>query len=300
MSEPTHPDSVTWAFVGSPDIEGTGACGGVTARSVLQTIWTAFPDLADIDTVQPIDPTGIPVFNAGPAQPANEPAFLGGTDEHILVLMDGGTFAFVFVRGSRCSGQSCLDSQRWYFETDDDCSPRWVGYYQEIQRDGCVDVSGDPLWGLPGARSLRSICGADLSPRDISGEYPVTLLMAFTATLCDGSPVDGVVPATLAITQTADLATASAEVRDSGIPLIDDVSLSGNVEYTSFEATVETPREGSCSITRQYAFQFEGEANDAFGGLFFAILDVTESLGTDCSPTDVVCTDQLSVHFAHR
>lgn len=291
---PVHAGAEAWRFPEAVSTTGSGACAGVSLGEVLDRIRAGFEPVGDIESFRPGGPRGV-VMSAGPGVPASEtPPPPTETSSYVVGLMDENAFGAIFVRGERCRGDICEDHEYWYFETDERCSPAWVGHHRRTERSGgrygsCLDVIGEALWRFPSPLDPRRRCDADWSPQDISGTRQALSLT--------GGPACGnaaVVPVTVAITQSGDLAQATVVLQGTGIPFLDGRAVTGKVERRRFFAEIQEVSADSCPLRRSvtFNFDFEGPSINAIPG-GFGLVDVQEQTVAPCDPMPALCSASL-------
>lgn len=301
QTAPTHPADATWAYPDSLATSGRGPCVGVSLGQVLDQIRERFEVVRDIRDFRPSGPRGVPL-NPGPATPAGAaPAPATASSAFVVGYVDDRSFGATFFRGAGCRGDQCQDRQYWYFETDQQCQPRWVGQHRAIDRAGgrygtCVEVAGAPLWSFPAEPGARQRCDADWSPRDISGTRQAFMLDP--AGTCSASQQKTFVPVDVTIIQGTDLAQATVTLRGTGVPFVDERAFSGRVERLSLGAVIEETTTGACPVRRQFRidFDFEEPSNNGLPG-GFGVVDITETPLAPCATGPASCT--ASMHFIH-
>ena len=297
---PAHGDTVPWGFPAGENVLGNGPCAAVTLASVLGQIRAEVGDVRDIQSFRPSGPRGV-MMDAGQATPAGvTPAPATEKSTYVVGFMDDRSFGAAFFRGDRCRGDRCEDRQYWYFETDEQCRPRWVGQHRAIDRPGgrygtCVDATGSSLWHFPGNPAARQRCDADWSPRDISGTRRA-LSLDPTGT-CSGKR-GTFVPVDVTITQGADRANALVTLHGTGIAFVDGRAFPGKVERQSFAARITETTTGPCPVQRELLINLDFEApglNGLPGG--FGVVDITEAPAGPCDTGPKGCG--ASLHLIH-
>jgi hypothetical protein len=141
-----------------PEASGGGPCSGRDLSSVIDAIREDHPELEDIQ-----------IFY--------DQLFLDNSYIYPYQKPDGG-FAIVFRRGWGDCPSGCSESEYWYFETDEACTPVQVGHYRPTYNDQqpCIEQDGLPMWGRPPTPDPIIVCDSDLSPEDISGSYRFTAI----------------------------------------------------------------------------------------------------------------------------
>jgi hypothetical protein len=292
LEAPQHPDAEPWAFPNSDMAAAPGPCAAFTIQSLAAQIRSRFPAVQSIDTFRMLGPDG-PAMDVGPGTLAGEPpppAVM--TDSYFSGLLDAQSVGIVFYQGVTCRGQSCEDQTYWYFETASDCAPRWVGQYHQVLRGTCLDASGSALWNLPATLDPRQLCNADWSPRPIGGVRAATLLGIGMDT-CGGTAMN-LAPTELAISQSADLQSATVTVSGTGIPALDGRPFVGDVKRERVEIHVTDDLPGPCAATRQFSVtvDFEGSRNFPVAGAFAGI-DVMDTVSAGCTRTDATCVASM-------
>lgn len=126
---PTVPDMPT--KVDDPDATGQGPCASMTAREVLDAIHAAYPEVADIGDFY-------------------DPQYIGDPTLVYPYTSDAG-FSMVLARGDGDCPAGCINWDYYYFQTDESCVPKQVGFYSA--RSGPCNngytVKGTPMWGMP-------------------------------------------------------------------------------------------------------------------------------------------------------
>lgn len=118
---------------------GTGHCEGTTLGAVIDAIHQGWPELTSIEWFY--DPK------------------LSGEGDQIFAFRTDQGFDVVFFHGSGDCPGGCIDREYKYFETDEHCAPKEVGYYSKTFADpNCLRVVGKPLWGVPDHADVDS-CG---------------------------------------------------------------------------------------------------------------------------------------------
>lgn len=139
--EPGSDDAVELTdAVTDPSTEGKGDCTGTTLGQVITAIHLANRELESITTLY--DP--------------QNPSFGRSSEIFAFATPDG--FRLVFMRGSGDCPAGCINREYWYFETNAQCDPEQVGHYARGQGNGCVAVSGAPVWGFPDVGGPSNAC----------------------------------------------------------------------------------------------------------------------------------------------
>ena len=159
----------------------------------------------------------------------------------------------------------CIVNDYFYFQTGPSCQVEMVGEHHR-GGDGCIPADQPPRWGIPGPPPPSELCDADLSAREISGQYLLPVCGFITACRTtsekpDQRPLSGSI--TLLIAQNPnDLSRASVTFTRTGDPALDE---------QTFEATVERATLASQSFSRQtecgdlvahFAYDFEAGVSD--------------------------------------
>ncbi len=296
-AQPVHPDAKSWAFPDGEGITGTGPCVGVTLSSVLDSIRRDYADVAHIRDFRSLGPRSAPM-SAGPGMPVAEPPPVATEKAaHVLGLIDERSFGAVFFSGERCRGDRCEDRQYWYFETGDECRPRWVGHHRATDKAGgrhgtCIEVAGAPLWRIPGHPSARERCDADWSPQDISGTRKAfSLDPGGTCSVLN----ETVIPVELTIAQGSDRARATVTFSGTGIPFVDGRAFPGKVERQAFTATINETTNGACSAGREIKINLDFEDGPSINAIpgGFGLVDIKEAIVGSCPQGGGGCSGSL-------
>jgi hypothetical protein len=265
----------------------------MTIGGLADQIRRAFPDVQGIDTFRTSGPLAAPL-DAGPGTAVGAPlAPALMTDSYFTALADDHLLGVIFYLGQTCRGQNCEDQRYWYFETDDTCAPRWVGDYHQTQRDTCYDASGDALWDIPAALDPRQRCDADWSPRPIAGQRTATSL-GIGADTCGGTAGPPQMGVQLQLSQSPDLGSATAVLRDTGIPALDGRAFTGTVKRKRLEIQTTEDLPGACPASRSFKItvDFEGSNNFPIPGAFAGI-DIVDTRASGCTRADATCATFL-------
>lgn len=197
------------------------SCGGTTLQQVIDAVHAAHPELADI----------VRIFAPG--------AFPDGNFIYAFAAPTG--FRLVFVRGSGDCPSGCIEHEYWYFQTDASCTPVLVGTYHPGRGDGDggCPTYGTPMWAVPPPPDPLSVCGADNSPRDISGSY--TLCVNGISYPCDVKGASAGVPfqtVTMSVVQNAgNLAKGTVTLFGTGVQRIDGVAFDATFTRKRFSVS---------------------------------------------------------------
>jgi hypothetical protein len=302
MITPNHGDLTPWALLDSAEVAGPGACAGTKLSTVLNLIRGRFSEVSAIGEFRGAGPRGAVAINAGPAVRQGEtPPPATGTAGFVVGFVDAQSFGIDFFAGQACRGEQCEVQEHWYFETDTQCRPRWVGHVKTTERKGgvhgtCFEVEGIARWQGPGAADTRGRCDTDWSAQNISGTHPALSLNP--AGSCGGH-TESFIPVEVTIAQGMDLAKGTLLVNGTGIEFLDGKPLSGTIERKAFNGTLVENTTGACPVRRSIKFSFDFEGSNAFGlpgG--FGILDVSEETTGGCTPPVDACS--ASLHFIKR
>lgn len=284
MMPPSHGEATSWSFPAGEHVAGTGPCVGVTLSSVLEQIRSGFAQVRGIRRFRSLGPSGV-TMNAGAPVPLTEPSPVPmDRSAFVLGLMDVRSFGAVFFQGERCRGDRCEDRQYWYFETDEQCRPLWVGYHRATDKAGgrygiCVDAIGGPLWHFPGNPTPRQRCDADWSAQDISGTRRAFSIDPHGS--CSTIQAS-IVPIELTVTQGADRAFGAVTLTGSGIPFIDGRTFHGSVERQAFSNSTNETTTGACPVRRDIKIRLDFEEGPSLNAVpgGFGLVDILEqSLG---------------------
>ncbi len=214
---PQH-DEAPGTPIYAPTQVGTGECEGVTLGSIIDSIHDAFPELADIQTLY-----------------APDPDRLGDGSFIYAFQKPDGTFALVFKRGGGDCPSGCTENDYWYFDTAAECAISAEGQTSR-PFDGCLPSDQLPKWGIPAAAPPESICGSNMAPQDLSGDYEIHICgQAYACTTAKDSQPRTLSTITLHIVQDpADLAQGTVTLSGTGEPLIDGRALSATFERRRF------------------------------------------------------------------
>ncbi|HEY5372580.1 MAG TPA: hypothetical protein VIK01_02800 [Polyangiaceae bacterium] len=199
--------------------QGSAACAGTTLADAIAQVRALRPDLSDVTELYMSNPQ------------------VGGYGSYIAAFTaaDGG-FALVFKRGTGDCPAGCTQNDYWYFETDAACRIQAVGETHDSAP--CTPVDQQPRWGIPAAVAPRYLCGADLSPVQLSGDYDLVTCGSATACSLPGeqqSPRP--LPSTLSLSiqqDPADLSRGTVTLGGTGEPLLDAQPLAATFDRQSF------------------------------------------------------------------
>ena len=297
MMPPSHGEAIAWGFPAGEHVAGAGPCVGVTLSSVLEQIRSGFAQVRDIRMFRSAGPGGV-TMNAGAPVPLAEPASVPmDRSTFVLGLMDVKSFGAVFFQGERCRGDRCEDRQYWYFETDEQCRPRWVGHHRATDKTGgrygtCVDVVGRSLWHLPSNPAPRQRCDADWSAQDISGTrraFSIDPLGSCSTIQASIAPIE------LTVTQGADRAFGTVTLTGSGIPFIDGRTFEGSVERQAFTSSTNEITTGACPVRRDIKMRLDFEDGPSLNAIpgGFGLVDISEQPLGACTQGGGACTASL-------
>lgn len=297
MMPPAHGEATTWGFPVGEDVAGGGACVGVTLSSVLEQIRSGFGPVRDIRMFRSVGPVGV-TMNAGAPVPLAQPVPVPmDRSAFVLGLMDGQSFGAVFFQGERCLGDRCEDRQYWYFETNEQCRPRWVGYHRATDKKGgrygtCVDSVGGPLWHFPAIPAPRQRCDADWSAQDISGTRRAFSIDPLGSCSTIQSSI---VPIELTVTQGADRAVGTVTLKGSGIAFIDGRTFQGSVERQAFTSSTNETTTGACPVRRDIKILLDFEDGPSVNGVpgGFGLVDISEQALGACNQGAGACAASL-------
>jgi hypothetical protein len=210
-------------FITNGAATASGSCSGETLQQAIDAVHSAHPELADI----------VRIFAPG--------AFLDGSFIYAFAAPTG--FRLVFVRGGGDCPAGCTEHQYWYFQTDGSCTPVLVGNYHPDQGtgDGGCPMYGTPMWAVPPPPDPISVCGADNTPRDISGSY--TLCVNGISYPCDAKGSSAGIPfhsVTMTVAQSAgDLAKGTVTLGGTGVQRLDGVALDAIFTRKRFSVSVQ-------------------------------------------------------------
>jgi hypothetical protein len=214
-------------YIVDPATPGGGACASMTLADVLDAIRARTTALAAVTTI----------YN---------PTQQGTTDGNFIYpyqSADGG-FAVAFKRGAGDCPGGCTDNTYDYFQTDDGCEGQQVGHYRAVS-GSCLQVEGTPMWGHPAAPPDPSlICGADNTPKNISGTYSFRVQGQRQPCATSGdspaSPNNLDTTITVTVIQSgASMGNGVVIITGTGNALVDAVGLPATFIRSRFEATLQ-------------------------------------------------------------
>jgi len=186
---------------------------------------------------------------------------MDGNRTHAFLTNEG--FALVDKSGSGDCESGCIDNWYAYYMTDDNCELQLVGSYDPpiASSEGCLELVGEPLWGIPARRDPAIVCGESMDPQDISGTYELFATGTRVECLADGTP-DSIAFAdlvSLTIEQNADLSTGTVTITGTGSPFLDGIPLTAAFERRGF-SVVQLPEPTTCeeNVLFLVSFDFEG------------------------------------------
>jgi hypothetical protein len=264
--------------VSQPALRGQGTCAGTTLGQVIADIYELMPALADITVIEGMDPN------------------VGGDGNRIYAFLHDDGFRLVFKRGSGDCPSGCIDNEYWYFATGAGCAPALVGHHLRASSGSCLTVEGTALWGRPPPVDPSLVCGADNSPKNITGTYD--LLGTGNRIACTekaaAQPQEQVSLALkLVVFQTpADLGQGTVTVVGTGNPLIDGVPLPGKFTRQRVTAALEVDHSSVCIDQHRTSVQLDVEKAPTGTLEFFEV----RSLG--CPPATAYCKGELHLALA--
>jgi hypothetical protein len=129
-------DQMNWRqSIEDDGAQGRGVCVGTTVGSLIDTIRSEHPDLADIERAPSHD-----------GSCASEVNCSGPTDIQVVRYGDG--FRIVMARYSDASMLTYRTREYWYFETNTTCHPEYVGHFR-FSISSALPCVGSSLWGNP-------------------------------------------------------------------------------------------------------------------------------------------------------
>ncbi|MEO8903584.1 MAG: hypothetical protein ABI627_18850 [Polyangiaceae bacterium] len=266
---------------------GSGVCAGTTLADAIAQVRALRPDLSDVTELYASNPD------------------VGGDGSYIYAFAEaGGGFALAFKRGGGDCPAGCTVNDYWYFETDAACQIQAVG--ETHSEELCTPADQQPRWGVPAAVAPRYICGADLSPVQLSGEY--NLVACGTAEAC--SPVGGqkrspprVLPSTLSLSiqqDPSDLSQGTVTLSGTGEALLDAQPFPATFDRQSFIVHAEYSNlPSTCPEQWQFDFSYD------FEGFGARTLSFVQTQTPDCAKAPAAyCKGAVSAtlgdaHVAH-
>lgn len=205
---------------------GGGVCGGTTLARAIEDARVLRPDLSDVTTLFVPDPSR------------------GGDGSFIYAFLrsDGG-FALVFKRGGGDCPSGCTENDYYYFRTSANCAVEELGETHRGSDQSCIPGDQPARWGIPPAPPPSAICGADLTPQDISDRYTVVtcgraMACATSKEMSDERALPEALP--LIIEQDpSDLSRGTVTLDGTGEPLIDGKALTATFSRRSFKVYID-------------------------------------------------------------
>ncbi|MEO7035937.1 MAG: hypothetical protein ABI548_18535 [Polyangiaceae bacterium] len=237
------PPGVATALLLQP---GSGACAGTTLADAVAQVRALRPDLSDVTELYKSNPAVV------------------GDGSYIYAFAEaGGGFALAFKRGGGDCPAGCTVNDYWYFETDAACQIQAVG--ETHSEELCTPADQQPRWGVPATIAPRYICGADLSPVQLSGSYD--LVTCGTASACSLGGDKVAPPRTLSsmlslrIQQDpSDLSEGTVTLNGTGEPLLDAQPFPATFDRQSFTVHAEYSNlPAVCPESWQLDFRYDFE-----------------------------------------
>ena len=229
-------------------VRGSVECKDESLADVIAKVHRNIPDLADIDALYRPEPNR------------------GGDGNLIYAFQHPqGGFALVFVRGSGDCPSGCISHEYWYFDTVV-CIPLLLGRYVRDGSQQCIPADQRPQWGIPPAPPPGQVCDADMSARDVSGEYDVAACGTARACAVAGETTERTLPATLhlSVQQSKTLEIGSVTLQGTGEPLLDGRALPASFSQRSFAVEMHESSDDVCvehfSLSFHYDFDDYGTA----------------------------------------
>jgi len=226
--------------------QGGGACLGISVAAFLAKIHAAHPDLADVKQIYTPDVMSDGSF----VYPYRRP---------------DGSFAFVLKRGGGDCPAGCTENEYWYFEAGPGCAAQDAGHFKPTWTQSCLTVEGEARWGRPPTPDPVTICGADLTPQDVSGKHPLWACasrMPCSLEKPTGDTLAAMVTLTLA-QDGADPKKGTATLSGTGYPAVDGVALPATFLRKRFSVAFHQDNlPATClkSLDVVLAYDFEGFA----------------------------------------
>jgi hypothetical protein len=258
--------------------KGQGPCAGGSLEQAISAVHKGWSHLSDIQMLYTPDQLGDGSF--------------------IRAFASESSFALDFKRGGGDCPSGCTENEHWYFMTDVACAPTQVGHFKAAWATGnCLSTEGTPMWGLPKPPDPAVVCGADNSPRDVSGVHNLRgtgTRMACTDKGAGEPRVNVNVPLTMTVAQsTGDLSRGTVTLQGSGYPLIDGQPIAAMFSRRRFTATREVSNLPATCID-QHAIQLDLDFDSGLPGH----LEFTETRSLNCPPSQDYCKGQLNLDLA--
>lgn len=141
------------------ELPGTGACSDVTLGEFIERAHELRPELADIEVLTP-----------GSGEVTSDP------EREIIPLVSDDGFLLAFKRGEGDCESGCISSTYFYFESDAECQPVYLGEYSAIFDDenNCYEVEGERRWEVGRNVSTTSRCDYEPYAADVSGSHEIS------------------------------------------------------------------------------------------------------------------------------
>jgi hypothetical protein len=275
----TTRDEAPGAPVYEDTASGAGECADTTLAEVISRIQQLRPDLADVTTLSRPDPEQ------------------GGDGSFIYAFQraDGG-FAVVLQRGSGDCPSGCPVKDYWYFETGAACEVAEVGEAHR-QAGQCMQADQLPRWGIPAVALPSEICGADLSPQNLTGVYALTTCGQLDSCSTGKTPAtSAALPSAIELTiqqQHDDLSRGQVTLQGTGEPLLDGVAFDATFERRKVKVEARSPElPSNCIETWNFNFDYDFEGLEA-RQLYLHFVHTPECE----SAPDAYCKGQVSADF---
>jgi hypothetical protein len=274
-------------MAGSPvrtlSARGPGACAARTLAEVIAAVHQQMPALADIQVLDALKPEL-------------------GDGNRIYAFTHPGGFRLIFKRGDGDCPGGCIDNYYWYFETDAACAPVLVGQYARVYTSpgNCYTVTGKIIWGFPHAVDPKAVCGADNSPQNITGTYPLHgegIRTECTAKKGDEPTMKVALDVQVVVFQMpGNLAQGTATVTGTGNPRIDGVPLPATFERRRLTATREVSNlPAMCPDQHNTSLELDLEAGTTGKLIFFE----SRTIGA-CPPSQDYCKGELRLDLTGK
>lgn len=141
------------------ELPGTGACEGVSLGEFIERAHELRPELADIEALTP-----------GSGEVLADPG------REIIPLQSDDGFLLAFKRGDGDCEAGCISSTYFYFESDEECQPVYLGKYSAIydSENKCYEVEGERRWDVGRNVPTTSRCDYEPYAADVSGSHEVS------------------------------------------------------------------------------------------------------------------------------
>lgn len=260
-------------------LHGQGPCIGSSLEQAIAAVHREWPELADINVLYTNDPNR------------------GGDGSFIYAFARETGFALAFKRGGGDCPAGCTENEYWYFAMDAACAPVQVGHFNAAWGAGnCLATTGAPLWGLPAAPDPAVVCGADNSPKDVSGVYPLRGIgtrIACTEKAAGEPQVSVTLALTLTVAQSVgDLAHGTVTLQGSGHPLVDGQPIAATFTRRRFAAVREVSKLLTTCID-QHSIQIDLDFESGMPGRF----QFMETRSLNCPPSQDYCKGQLNLQL---